>query len=337
MTTAAGDQARAGIADLEAQLDLAATEIADLTRQCALKDDQIDRLEAECARLEDIIGANAPTVAAFTYVGACPPTDGYPTDVPAKWGTPVGLRGFTAGGLSTAPRPSGVDRCHWSWKPALGVAITKAQIASALTNAVAGDIVTVWHETDVKYRNGSFTRAQTDQAIALSVQFHELVDEMRTAGDIPAVETCDVYAAWMFMSNSGLYPGTVDNPRTAAFYLSRHCSDLIGIDCDGISNTSAYPDFTSAATNTLAAVAQYGRRGWTVPEWMHYRINGDTSGNQRATWFRTQGAMFLGCVPRPRSLLVFDTNFEGRVQVIQPGTPEFAVVKDLMVDGRLAQ
>lgn len=189
----------------------------------------------------------------------------------------------------------------------------------------------------MKFRNGSFTRAQADQAIALSIQFHDLVHEMIDAGDLPPVETVDVYAAWMFLPKSGLFPGTPTDARTAAFWLTQHCSDLIGIDCDAMENKSAYPDFTDAVRNTIASVGQYGRVGWTVPEWMHYRIDGDSSGTKRAQWFTSQGQMFLDSVPRPRAVQVFDTNYAGRVQVIEKGTPEFAAIQQLMVDGRVPQ
>lgn len=298
---------------------------------------ELDDALAEIERLQAIIDAGPdPMPAALCYVGACPSSSGgKPVDVVNKYGPPVALRTFTGGGFAAPPpRPEGVDRWHQSWKPPLGTLPDTAAVVTALANCRDDDLVTVWHETDVKYRNGSFTRAQADQAIELSTWFEAICASLAGLGDIARVVPVDVYAAWMFDPASGLYPGTPDDPRTAAYYLTRHTS-AIGIDCDAYSSTTRYPDFTGVVRNTLEAVEQYGRPGWTVPEWIHPRIQGDTDGTGRAAWLRDQGAMFLEAQPRPLALMLFDTDYSGRVQTIQPDTPEMAAVEALMIDGRL--
>ncbi len=41
-----------------------------------------------------------------------------------------------------------------SWKPDLGSAITDTALVAAFANLKDGDLVEVWHESDVKYRKG---------------------------------------------------------------------------------------------------------------------------------------------------------------------------------------
>lgn len=266
-----------------------------------------------------------------TFIGACPIASegGSAADLVTKWGTGTAQRSFTGGGFNVAPKPNGVSQVHHSWKPALGQAITDQQIISSVANLDDGDFVTLWHETPVKFRNGSLSQAETEQSLAMQNDFHARVVRLRDAGTIPMLYTVFVDAAWMWDSPS-LYPGTANDPGSAEYWGQRVNADYVGIDTDAYANLTRYPDFTNSVENVQAFIKKFPKfKGWTVPEIMHPRIDSDPSGSQRATWITNQVNMMLSQPVPPKAIHLFDTNHRPN-QVFLPASPEFNAWKSLL-------
>jgi hypothetical protein len=272
-----------------------------------------------------------PPPATTTFIGACPIASegGTAADLITKWGSGTAQRSFTGGGFNVAPKPNGISQVHHSWKPTLGQAITDQQIISSVANLDDGDFVTLWHETPVKYRNGSLSLAETEQSLAMQNDFHARVVRLRQAGTIPMLYTVFVDAAWMWDSPS-LYPGTANDPGSAEYWGQRINADYVGIDTDAYANLTRYPDFTNSVENVQAFIKKFPKfKGWTVPEIMHPRIDSDPSGSQRATWITNQVNMMLSQPVPPKAIHLFDTNHRPN-QVFLPGSPEFNAWKALL-------
>lgn len=288
-------------------------------------------LAAALTRWDEHMAAEHPPQPPTTYIGACPIASraGTAADVIAKWG-PSALRTFqTEGPIKPGPRPEGVTHAHHSAKPPLGVPLTDDDVRTMHRNHVDGDCGTIWHETPVKFRNGSFSAAESDQALALMNDYHARVVRLREAGDIPQIRTVFVDAAWMW-DTPNLYPGTVDDRRTCEFWLTRVDADLIGLDADAYANLTRYPDFTRLVPNVLDSLKRHPQfTGWTVPEFMHPRISSDPDGSQREEWATQMVQAFTAASPAPAAVLLFDTDHRPN-QVFEPGSPEFAAWRDLI-------
>lgn len=266
------------------------------------------------------------------FIGACPATQGTINTVVSKYKPePIGVRWFTNEGLSVvAPRPVGISKLHASASPALGSTITDTLVLNFTKNAVEGDIFTLHHETPTKVRDGRFTAAQANQALKQMNDMHTIIDRLRTRGDIPFIYDCFVEAAWMWDTTNNqnpLYPGNDTDPRTAMWWGKRVVCDLVGNDLDAYASTRRYPDFKSTIDNCIKFAKEYNFKGITIPEFIHFRIDGDDTGQGRADWmdatleYLTQGEMF------PHAVMLFDRDWKLRVQEVLPGTPEFAVIK----------
>lgn len=291
-----------------------------------------EALRARNAELEALLAP--PPAPARLFVGGCPTLpNGTPQQVVSKWGQGAAVRTFSqeADGWNVPARPEGAGIWHHSWKPPLGLPVFVGDVADSLQACQDGDIVSVWHETPTKYRAGKMTRTQVEQAVNRMNEFHLAVYQLRGRGDIANVRTCFVDAAWMWddtNNTGGLYPGNVDDPRTAAFWGARSNVDLVGIDLDAYANLTRYPDFTGPIANVIAFADEYGFDGWTVPELIHPRIATDQTGSQRAAWI-TRTAEAWADRP-PVAVMFFDTDWQNRTgQVIQPGSPEFTAAKAL--------
>src|SRR6185503_14498092 len=126
-------------------------------------------------------------------------------------------------------------------------------------------------------------------------------------------------SAWLFNDASGEYPGNAADAGTAEWHADVK-ADVIGIDCDGMSNLMKYPDFSSSIKNVKAFVQDNGFGGWAVPEFIHPRIASDPTGSQRATFFTNHAIKFRdgGAV----YATLFDYNYRPNQEVIV-GSPEF--------------
>ncbi len=276
-------------------------------------------------------------------IGACPNVGTTAASVPAKYGPDAADRTFGNSGVNTATRPATTGIWHHSWKHDPSLIVSESLTRTSLVNAKDRDIFTLNHEPAVKYRKGSWSRTQADNSIRQFNDWHAKVVKLRDAGDIADVETCWIDAGWMFDSRSGQYPGTADDPNTAMYWLSRIDADLIGNDLDAYANFQVYPDFTSSVNNTIAAVTKFGFKGWTVPEFIHLRIQNadgtlkDTDGTLRAQWLTRMFDMLLSRPMLPRAICLYDYAFPGRPnQVILNPSKELTAVKAVMAKARTA-
>lgn len=301
-------------------------------------------------RVRDANGNPSPVASASWTVtaatssikfGACPSVSAGQDaqDCRAKWGPGMSMRTFDEPdtGMDVAPRPAGVEVAHHSWKaanasgkPAMSV-LTDARLVAALANYQDGDCVTEWHETPVKFRAAKLTAAEADTALAVMNDLHERVVRLRTAGDIPDVQTVFIDAAWMWDNTSGLYPGTSTDRGSCAFWMPRVNADYIGIDFDAYQNLSLYPDMAGRCIpNILDSLTRWPRfKGWMISEFMHPRIASDPSGTQRAAWVNAQVAKCQAAAVRPVNMMLFDTNHRDN-QIFTTGSPEYQAWKALI-------
>jgi len=177
-----------------------------------------------------------------TLLGVCP-GNGVSNAI-SKWGPGIAIRYFQGGNFSAVSRPSRAQCSHWhhSCKPTSQP--TDAIIVQMSNMLLEGDFVTLWHESDVKYKSdGNLT--VLNQRIAMQTQFYRDVKRLREAGTIKNIYTACVLAGWRFRGNA-----PSDTPD---MFLSE--ADVIGIDLDGItapSNPNNYYDW--GATNVLNEV-----------------------------------------------------------------------------------
>jgi len=280
-----------------------------------------DEVAVLTQKLADCEGTTPPEPppSTTTDFGACPTKGGNATQVPTKWGKGTALRTFASSGGFTAPPPVvDVGTWHHSWKPSLGTAMTTAAVTAAVKNAREGDFVEVWHEVDVKVHGGSLSQADANAIKAMKNTFYDIIQTAR-----PDLFVAHTVSAWLFNDQSGEYPGNAGDAGTAEWHANVK-ADVIGIDCDGMSNITKYPDFTSSIKNVRAFVEDKGFGGWAVPEFIHPRISTDPTGSQRAAFFTTHGNKFRdgGAV----YVTLFDYNYRPNQEVIV-GSPEYTAWK----------
>lgn len=127
-------------------------------------------------------------------------------------------------------------------------------------------------------------------------------------------------------------------------WLSGLKGDLFGDDQDGVhDNQTAKPadlvyrvgssEMTNAdeIANLQRALVKYAANGWTgfcVPEFGTSRAAWDTTGEGRAKWMRDNAARFVaaGAV----SIHWYDHAAAGKSDVLDAGTPEYAVLRTLV-------
>lgn len=245
----------------------------------------------------DYTVTTTPPPSTRTQYGACP--DGAPSSVVSKYGAGASLRLFNSGGFNTPSRPSGVSKMHVSWKPTIGTTITDTQLISAFTNLRDGDLVEVWHETDVKYRKGQDLAGM----LGMKNQLHDRVVALRNADRIPNVLTVNTWAGWSVDSTSSVDPSNL------------HCrADLLGIDMDGIPAAENFYPYAARQMGSKFVSAYRGGayKGWTVPEFTMPSISSDPTRVRRIEWFRSEVAKIsqgvpTSNVPPPHMIAWFDT------------------------------
>lgn len=217
----------------------------------------------------------------------------------SKFGGDASVRMFVPGGFTTVTRPAGASRVHVSWKPTLGTTITDSQLIAAFTNLKDGDLVEVWHESDVKYRKGGDLAGM----LAMKNQFHDRVVALRDAGKIPHVLTVNTWAGWTVDQNSSIDPSNLQAR-----------ADLLGIDMDGIPASDTFYPFATRQMGAkfVSAYKAGGYTGWTVPEFTMPSVASDPTNAKRVSWFQSQAAAISqgvpsAGVPAPRMLAWFDT------------------------------
>lgn len=299
-----------------------------------------EREAAYIARIRVLEGATEPPppppLPPRVYIGACPDSGKTPADVINKYGgtiADVAIRTFSdpADGFNRVTRPTGASIWHHSWKPT--TLPTDAEIQDRLTAFRNGDIVTLHHESDVKYRNGSIDTLEAQRLARMQTEFHAAVSRLRDADVVPQVRTCVVYAGWMLdnvNNTSGMYPGNETNPAHAAFWGKNAKADLVGVDMDAYGATTKYPNFVPLIGNTIEFMRRWGHAGWTIPEFMHNRISSDTTGSLRASWLTAMTDAILAAEVLPAALMFFDRTWSGRPnQPFVVPSPEWTAVKAL--------
>jgi hypothetical protein len=256
---------------------------------------------------------NVPAVVlSSTLVGACP-DGGTLASVLTKYGTTASVRGFSPGVFGTAvERPATASRVHWSWKPTLTSTLTDAMLVNAFDNLVAGDMVEVWHESDVKLRNGTFTLTDFQNAMRLKNDLHSRVVRLRDAGTIPQLRTVCTLSGWTVDQTSTWTATAPSNVAGAGSALSN--ADVLGIDMDGMAADPAFYDYYARQTGAkfVAAMTAGGYSGWTVPEFCMPSVTGDTNNAGRIAWFQDQVSKLRSGVagsnlPGPQMIAWFDT------------------------------
>ncbi|MGB3763172.1 MAG: hypothetical protein WA966_08115, partial [Ornithinimicrobium sp.] len=236
-----------------------------------------------------------------TLIGACPQVGSPMSSVVSKYGTGASVRLFVPGGFKTVPRPVGASRVHVSWKPSIGGAITDTQLISAFSDLQDGDMVEVWHESDVKYRKG----ADLTGMLAMKNKFNDRVVALREAGRIPNLLTVNTWAGWSVDATSSVNPSNL-HAR----------ADLLGIDMDGIPTQNNFYPYAERQLGDkfVSAYRAGGYTGWTVPEFSMPAVAVDPTHEKRIAWFQAQVAKLrqgvpAAGVPAPRMIAWFDDDW----------------------------
>ena len=232
--------------------------------------------------------------------GACPTVGSPASSVISKYGSGASVRMFVPGGFSTVTRPAGASRMHVSWKPTLGSTITDSQLIAAFANLRDGDLVEVWHESDVKYRKGD----DLAPMLAMKNEFHDRVVALRDAGRIPHVLTVNTWAGWSVDSTS-----SVDTSELHAR------ADVLGLDMDGIPASDSFYPFAARQMGAkfVAAYKAGGYVGWTVPEFAMPAVASDPTNEKRIAWIQSEVARIsegvpASGIPAPLMIAWFDTD-----------------------------
>lgn len=240
-----------------------------------------------------------PPPVAATAFGACPTVGTPHSSVLSKYGTKASVRIFIPGTFSRVTRPATPARVHISWKPAIGSTITDAQVIEACTGLRDGDLVEVWHESDVKYRKGQ----DLDDLLAMKDAFHARVFALRGAGKIAKVLTVNTWAGWSVDSTSSIDPS---NLHAAA--------DVLGIDMDGIPAADAFYPYAARqmGAKLVEAFREGGYSHWSVPEFCMPSVDSDPGNVKRVAWFKAECAKIkqgvpASNVPPPLMIAWFDT------------------------------
>lgn len=247
-----------------------------------------------------------PPVSAPTgtrYFGACPDnthagaSTTSATAVVTKYGQRASVRHFhsPSQGITPLPvHPASVSVVHTSWK-ASG---TDAQLNAIIDATPNGDIIELFHESDVQRNSaGNWTPQMVLDRIAVKNHLYDLKQKRK-----PGVLVAHTTAAYLFTSNR------TDAQRDEWFATAR--GDLIGIDCDGAHDTTGPTvgiDYGTAIANAKRYVTKYAKNGfigYTVPEFGTSRQPWDTNGQARADWFAAQAAKMTGAY----CVMVYDFN-----------------------------
>lgn len=254
------------------------------------------------------------------YYGACPHNGASAASVITKFGVGASIRWFDGNrGFSAIPtRPESCSVFHASWKPLSGT-ITASNIISACRNLVDFDVIEIFHEHD----NDGTTMASR---ITQKEQFHNLVVQLREAGDIPNLLTCCTFTGYAFAT---------ENSKDPAFAYAE--ADILGSDWDGIdskpyqsfsgagyptNNPIYYDFFAHEYAETVAFKNRMGYRAWAIPEFGSFRsqafsgVNSsgatvsasglDANGVVRVAWMADQARKIDAAADKPYFTMVFD-------------------------------
>lgn len=187
------------------------------------------------------------------FIGCCPVYPGGTgisnlQTIVDRFGTGAAARQFYSG-LQVPPRPAGLSIVHSSFKPDPDLVISGALDGAIETMAAgvpAGDLVEVWHESDLKERAGTFTFSQ------LSGCKNRFYDRVKIVNQAALVG--NTLTSWQFDDNNDSW----DRHR----WLRDVKADVLGVDVDGVhSSQLPYPDYMDDLERTKAIFDVYHNVG----------------------------------------------------------------------------
>lgn len=204
-----------------------------------------------------------------------------------RWGPGTAIRVFSASGWTPGPPKGNAGVVLLSWKPDLTRSITEAECLTALANVSSGSKVCVWHEPDVKVRQGHYPNA--DQMKARAAEFAAIVREHR-----PDLVLYAVLSGFTF------------NPSTnfnASDYIDPASFDVLGVDYDGGSGGRNYVSYLPKMWAWMESV---GISRWNVPEFGN-ELTETWGPTQRTQWLSQQVNGFLSFHHPPEEICLFES------------------------------
>ena len=205
-----------------------------------------------------------------------------------RWGPGVAVRAFSPSGWPAGPARGNAGVVLLSWKPDLTRPITEAECLTALANVTSGSKVCVWHEPDVKVRQGHYPNA--NQMKARSAEFAAIVREHRPDLVLYAV-----------LSGHTFNPSTSFNPSD---YVDPATFDVLGVDYDGGFGGSNYSNYLPKMWAWMQSV---GISRWNVPEFGN-ELTPTWGPPQRVQWLNAQINAMLNFVQPPEEICLFESS-----------------------------
>jgi hypothetical protein len=258
-----------------------------------------------------------------TFFGACPANPGGESltaanTVITKWGAGASVRQFFTG-LPTPNVPVGASVVHSSGKPT-DTAVNSGSLDAAIEAMVQatpnGHILELQHESN----NDGLTGSQITARIAAKNRLYDIKQTVK-----PGVLVAHTF--------TGGFWASYGNDATRDSWLATARGDLLGLDADGVHDTTG-PTYDMTYADEVANVLRYLTRftfkwdGWTVPECGTSRQPWDTAGSARATWLRDQAAILTN--NGAYAVMAYDYNTSAHntatdYNQLKTGTPEFTV------------
>ncbi len=202
-----------------------------------------------------------------------------------RWGAGAAVRSFSASGWTPAPAVADCGRLLASWKPDLTRPIDEQACLAALASAPAGSKVCVWHEPDVKIRQGNAS------ASGMRDRQHEFARIVRAHR--PDLDIMGVLSGFTF--------NPAKNFRVED-YLDPADFDVLAVDLDG---GAGYVDYRSRVARMLEWMASAGMTRWTVAEF-GTETTTDFGPAERAAWLVEQTTALLELDNPPEEICLFE-------------------------------
>jgi len=230
-----------------------------------------DAIVAERADWQRQLDEATPKPPAFLAGISCDFTDGAMNAMVSKYAGAPMLRTFESEGWTTPNVPSAALCVHASWKPALAN-VTADKARAAITKLPSGSVATIWHETDVKYRdNPAGLPGTLAETLAAQDAFYDIVHSIRDD-----VSVATVLSGWSWRPDQG-------GPDWQKFLGSK--LDVLAVDFDGIPPGDKYYDFCDHYLEPVKASAAQLGVPFGIAEFGQKRIATDPDGSKRrAEW-----------------------------------------------------
>lgn len=288
------------LTDARTERDIATAALADEQRKHGITQDnldaaqqvigelatEIDALKARIAALEPAPARRRPLLGGSSPGPETGMSNAAVQRVIDRWGKGVAVRSFSPSGWTPAPNVADCGRLLASWKPDLTRPIDEQACLAALASAPAGSKVCVWHEPDVKIRQGGAdARGMRDR----QREFARIVRTHR-----PDLDIMGVLSAYTFHPQRGF---------KVADYLDLADFDVLAVDLDG---STGYLDYAGGRVPQLLDwLASVGRTRWTVAEYGTETTTGFGPA-ERAAWLEEQTRALLALDNPPEEICLFE-------------------------------